>query len=201
MRNGSGKLIAFCGIDGCGKTTQINLLYEHLLSNNVEAVVLKQPTPWYRENIYVRRRLDENNKSVNPYVLAMLSATDRLIQTEEVIAPLLQQGKTVLMDRYVYSAYAYLQARGVDDYDWLVEINKFHLVPDHVFFLDIDPAEALCRMIGRDGRSSKKEEQDIEFMKLVRNNFLRIFQAAGRDVFDATAEPATLHRRIVESLT
>jgi hypothetical protein len=50
------------------------------------------------------------------------------------------------------------------------------------------------------GGSPKKEEQDIEFMTLVRNNFLRIFKAAGHDVFDATAEPGTLHRQIVERL-
>lgn len=47
---------------------------------------------------------------------------------------------------------------------------------------------------------SKKEEQDIEFVTVVRNNFLRMFKAAGHDVYDVTAEPGTLHNRIVERL-
>jgi dTMP kinase len=200
MRNGSGKLIAFCGIDGSGKTTQINLLCEHLVNNNVEAVALKQPTAWYHDNTYVRRRVDENDKSINPYVLALLSATDRLIQTDEVISPLLREGKTVLMDRYVHSAYAYLQARGVDDHQWLVEINKFHVVPDHVIFLDIDPSEALRRIIRRDGRSSKREEQDVEFMTQVRENYLRAIREAGFEPYDATNEPGTIHKKIIERL-
>jgi dTMP kinase len=200
MRNRSGKLIAFCGIDGSGKSTQINLLCEHLVSNDVETVVLKQPTAWYRDNTYVRRRVDENDKSISPYILALLSATDRLIQTDEVISPLLREGKTVLMDRYVYSAYAYLQARGVYDLQWLVEINKFHVAPDHVIYLDIDPSEALLRIIRRDGGSSKREEQDVEFMTQVRENYLRAIREAGFEPYDATDEPGTIHKKIIQRL-
>jgi dTMP kinase len=67
--------------------------------------------------------------------LALLAATDRMKHVNEVILPKIAQGYTVVSDRYVFSTYAYMSARGAD-LDWLMEINKFAPIPDMTFYID-----------------------------------------------------------------
>ncbi len=166
-----GRLIVFCGIDGCGKTTQIRLLESHLENRQQTTVTLKQPTSWYREHPEVRKRLDKMDSAVDLRFLALFSAADRIKQQNDEVLPALNAGKFVLMDRYVYSAYAYFWARGLSDDDWLRTINRYAIKPDITFYFDIDPKIALERVLKRDESSKKNEEQNIEFMTDVRERF------------------------------
>jgi len=166
-----GLLIAVCGLDGSGKTTQIIALKEKLTAAGKDVILLKQPTDWYRNNPIVRKRLDSNDKGTDVRFLSLMSAADRLKQTLEVIEPALSEGKIVVMDRYVYSAYAYMTARGLADIEWLYELNKFAPKPHLTFYLDLEPSISLNRVISRDGESKKKEEQDLVTMSRVCDNF------------------------------
>ncbi len=192
-----GKLIAFCGIDGSGKTTQIHLLEQYLAIHSINYITVKQPSNFYRENHHVRKKIDENNENCSLFFLALLSAADRMLQQFQIIGPALEAGNIVIMDRYVYSAYAYMKARGINDEVWLRNINKFAIKPDVVFYIDIEPSFALDRIINRDGISKKKEEQHLETMKKVRDNFINLCGEFPIIKIDGELDKIDIHKTIL----
>ena len=167
-------LIAICGIDGSGKTTQIELLKKYFNDEYQEDVLItKQPTNFYRS--YNRFRSYVNRESNGPpvdilYELALLSATDKLKHYSEEILP--NKEKIIISDRYVFSAYSYFLARGISDIEWLKEINKYLPLPDITIYIDILPNIAYERIVNRDGRYTKKEETDMKILSKVRDNFI-----------------------------
>ena len=167
-------LIAICGIDGSGKTTQIELLKDYLEKNGEEVYLTKQPTSFYRGydrfRKYVNREIDSIDTNI-VYELALLSASDKIRHYETEILP--NSDKIVISDRYVFSAYAYFIARGINDYKWLCEINKHLPLPSITIYLDINPMTAYKRILNRDGGYTKKEETDIGLLTLARDAFLK----------------------------
>ena len=165
-------LIAICGIDGSGKTTQIRLL-EEKLSEVSDVYITKQPTDFYRKYDRFRKivnreaNIDENIL----YELALMAAADKRRHYDEEIRN--NMDKIIICDRYVYSGYSYFLARGFKNIEWLKKLNDNLLMPDITFFIDVPPEVALERIIKRDGQSVKKEESDIDFMKAVRDCFLK----------------------------
>ena len=166
-------LIAFCGIDGSGKTTQINLLKEYLEKEGNPVYLTKQPTNFYRTydrfRKYVNREIDISDSQII-YELALLSASDKIRHYETEILP--NQDKIIISDRYVFSAYSYFIARGINDIEWLKEINKYLPLPSLTIYLDIAPQIAFERIVSRDGKYTKKEETEIDTLSAVRNTFL-----------------------------
>lgn len=193
-------LIVFCGIDGSGKSTQIHLLSEYLQQQSIDFIALKQPTAFYQENHLVRKKIDKSEE-VSTVFLSLLSATDRIKQCIDDIEPALRSGKIVLLDRYVYSAYAYMLARGGVNYPWLKEINKFYIKPKLVFYLDIAPQEALQRIVKRDGRSQKREEQNLCVMNQVRENFLSMAAEHHFITLDATQSACDIHECVMRQIS
>lgn len=194
-------LISFCGLDGSGKTTQIELLRTALTDSGYPTIVLKQPTPWYRSHEKVRLRIEQSDKSVDLRFLSLFSAADRLQQQVDAVEPALASGTYVVMDRYVYSGIAYMVARGLDDIEWLETINRFATRPELPIYLRVDPAMALRRVIERDGFSAKKEEQDIDLMTRVSNAFDIVAKRYGLLVLDATLPSQTIHEAVIAELT
>ena len=167
-------LIAFCGIDGSGKTTQIVRLKHSLEQRGLSVFCTKEPTDWYRKDERVRRLLNREGESDKLIAeeLALFAAADRLRHIQTDIIPNEAEGKIVITDRYVYSTYAYFMARGINDFKWLQSLNRYVPIPDLTFYLDVDPVEAVRRIIARDGKSQKKEETDLQAMNTVRNVFI-----------------------------
>ncbi len=158
-------LIAVCGIDGAGKTTQIKNIEEYLKKQGKKVVITKQPSNWYRQDKRVRMFLNGEIEDENIIKeLALFSAADRLRHIYEEIIPKMNEGYVVITDRYVFSAYAYFYTRGIKDIEWLKEINRYALEPDITFYIKIDPKTAYERILKRDGASAKKEEKDIDFL-------------------------------------
>jgi dTMP kinase len=169
----TGLLVAFCGIDGSGKTTQLTRLATALEPRPV--LLTRQPSDVYRGDAEVRRYLnqevtDSEARELLPE-MALFAAFDRLRHLRTLIRPALRQGQIVLSDRYVYSSYAYFFARGITDLDWLIALNREADQPDLVFYLHVDPELAVRRIIGRDGSSRKREELDIARMRRVSEVF------------------------------
>jgi dTMP kinase len=190
------RLIAFCGLDGSGKSTQIELLKTTLEGRGKNCKVFKQPTSWFRQHPVVRRRLDQSDDSTDLRFISLLSAADRLLQQTSMVIPSLTEGSIVLMDRYVYSAYAYMHARGLHDAEWLVEINKFAIHPDRVIYLDVPPEVAFERILARDGESSKREEQNVELMRRVRDRYLELVRRYQFFMIEGTLEIETIQKAI-----
>lgn len=165
-------LIAVCGIDGAGKTTQIKNIEKYFLSIGNKVHLTKQPTNWYRKDERVKRFLNEeiNDKDIIKE-LALFSAADKLRHIHEEIIPKLNEDYVVITDRYVFSAYAYFYIRCIKDIKWLKEINRYILEPDITFYIKTNPKVAYKRIIKRDGDNAKREEKDIEFLEKVSDVF------------------------------
>src|SRR3989338_8493628 len=108
-----GRLIVIEGIDGSGKTTQIELLKEYLASQGVPLEVISFPR--YEENIYgrlIKRYLEGEFGSlekINPYLMACIFAGDRMLAKDQ-IEQWLSEGKIVIANRYVSSSKAHMGA-------------------------------------------------------------------------------------------
>lgn len=168
-------MIAVCGIDGSGKTTQINMLKDYLQNEyDQDVYVTKQPTDFYRQYDRFRQYIAGENSDQTAnilYELALLSAADKIRHYETEIRPNLN--KIIITDRYVFSAYAYFLARGIQDINWLKEINKHLPLPDITVYIDVQPQTAYERILKRDGKFTKKEETDIKVLSLGRGCFIR----------------------------
>jgi dTMP kinase len=174
-----GRLIAFEGVEGAGKSTQLALLRQALSARAREVVVTREPggTPAGER---VRSLLLDPAVELHPRAEALLFAAARAELVEAVIRPALERGAVVLCDRYLDSSLAYQgAARGLGQGP-VEEVNRFAtggLLPDLVVLLDLDPASGLRR---RAGALDRIEAQDLGFHRRVRQAF--------RDL--AAADPA-----------
>jgi dTMP kinase len=159
-------LIAIEGIDGAGKTTIARFLEEELKRRGYKAVLFKEPTsgPW-------GKKLKESYKSrLTPAKELELFILDRKYDVEKNIAPALEQGKIVIMDRYYYSTIAYQGALGFDVEEIRMRNEEIAPKPDLVIILDISPEKSVRRISKRGEKPNRFE--DIEYLKKVREIFL-----------------------------
>ncbi|MDN5317961.1 MAG: dTMP kinase [Thermoanaerobacterium sp.] len=199
-----GKLIAFEGIDGSGKTTQINLLKEYLLSIGRDIVVLREPGG---TNVGEKIRnilLDKKNKIV-PTAEALLYAASRAELVNEVIIPSLNNGKIVILDRFVDSSIVYQgYARGIG-VKAVEEINNIAiagLVPDLTIYLDIKPKETIKR-IDRRKDKDRLEMEDLEFHEKVYEGYKQLIKSRPDRylVIDATYDIDYIQKSIIKEIS
>jgi dTMP kinase len=170
----SGVLIAFCGIDGSGKSTQVRLAQEWL-SQTETVSVLRPNSEWYRREdpgirSYMNGSMPADQRHDMVAELALFSAADRYRHTRTEILPRLDAGEIVLMDRYMYTSCAWAIGRGLDDIQWLRELNRYFPPADVTMCFDIDVAQALARVRAR-GDEPRWEEVDTDRMNRVRKVF------------------------------
>jgi len=139
-----GTLIAFEGIDGTGKSTQISLLAAVLRAKGLEVVSTREPTDGaYGQRI---RQLYQARASVSHQEELALFLADRREHVTQLIAPALAQGKVVLTDRYYFSTAAYQGLFGVDPEDIIRQNEAFAPVPDLVILFELSPEQAVRRI-------------------------------------------------------
>jgi dTMP kinase len=184
-----GRLIAFEGVEGSGKSTQLELLRRLLDGRGREVVVTREPggTPAGER---VRALLLDPQVELHPRAEALLFAAARAELVEAVIRPALERGAIVLCDRYLDSSLAYQGgARGLG-LGPVTDVNRFAtggLLPDLVVLLDLDPAAGLRR---RAGELDRIEAQDLVFHRRVRQAFCDLAAAdPGRFAVVAAAAP------------
>ncbi len=185
-----GRLIAFEGVEGAGKSTQLELLRQELEKRGHQVATTREPggTP---AGEAIRVILLDRASTLDARTEALLFAAARAQLVEQVIRPALERGEVVLCDRYLDSSLAYQGvARGLGE-EPVREINRFAtggLLPDLVVLLRLDPAEGLAR--GR-GSRDRIEGLDLEFHRKVARGFLDLAEAepARFAVVDAAAPP------------
>lgn len=169
----NGKLITFCGLDGCGKTTLINMLEKYLNEMNMPVMLTKQPTNEVRNSKIFRTYMDkEDHKGYEYLALSLSAAADRIQHANQVVLPALKEGEIIISNRYFYSCLANLQARGYEKDLWIYEVATHIPKPDLSFFLDIDVETAVSRV-----RQRKKERNryiDMDLQHKLRENYLQI---------------------------
>jgi dTMP kinase len=174
-------LIAFEGIDGAGKSTQIARLARWLEERGREVVTTREPTdgPWGQK---IRVAAQSGRMAPADELAAFIA--DRRDHVAAVIAPALAAGKVVLIDRYYISTAAYQGARGLDPAE-IVAAHDFAPAPDLVLIFDLPPAVGLERLRRR-GPADLFEIEDE--LARVREIFLNL-EIANKVVIDA-ARPA-----------
>jgi dTMP kinase len=146
-----GRLIAFEGIDGCGKTTQISRLAESLRRAGHDPVVTAEPTDG-EFGRRIRAMASGSAPAVAPEEELRWFVEDRREHVAGCIAPALAAGRPVLTDRYFLSTVAYQGANGFDAERILAESEAEFPIPDLVLLLELDVETALARVQARGAR-------------------------------------------------
>jgi len=143
-----GKLIAAEGLDGSGKSTQLQLLQFWLLSEGHQVLI----TEWTPSKL-IKRTLKAARKQeqIDPMLQSILHAADFAEIYERDIVPALQQGTIVLADRYIYTALARDLARGVDR-GWVEDVYRFAARPDLAIYFQISADQSLERILSNHPR-------------------------------------------------
>jgi dTMP kinase len=152
--------ITFEGPDGCGKTTQLTLLKEHLTRQGYSVYVTREPGGT-KIGEQIRAILhDPLNEEMIPHAEILLYSASRAQLVTQVIRPALAKGQIVLSDRFYDSTFAYQgYGRGLD-LDALRRITRFAtggLRPDLTIYLEIDPQLGLSR---------RQEDKNAEWNRL-----------------------------------
>lgn len=159
-----GVLICVEGIDGSGKTTQIELLHDWLLLNNVDVIL----TQWNSSELISNTTKRAKKKNLlSGRTFSLLHAVDFADRLERTIKPALKAGFVVLADRYVYTAFARDVARNVDP-NWVRNMYGFAIQPDLTFYFDVSPKVSLERICSN--RQPKYYEAGMD-MKLSNNPY------------------------------
>lgn len=197
-----GKFLVFEGIDGSGKTTQLNLLGEKLSTRGYQVLYTREPGGTRIGEAIRELLLDPQHSELVPVAEALLYAAARAQHVAQVILPALREGKIVLCDRFLDSSIAYQGfGRGLD----VGQLEKLNgpatagLMPDLVLLLDF-PCDTGMERIAESGRGVDRiEQEDRVFRSKVRAGYLAL---AGRDadryrVIDANRTIEQIHHDIV----
>jgi len=175
----NGFFITFEGIEGSGKTTQINLLAEHLKNKGYDVLVSREPggTPLGEKIRHLL--LDPQYDSMDYRTEILLYAADRAQHVKEKIKPALKKGKIVISDRFADSNLAYQAAGRGLDYEIVYQINDWVIDstwPDLTFILDIDIKEGLKRARAQsfDAEGDRLEREVDDFHQRVRDAYLKM---------------------------
>ena len=170
-----GSLITFEGIDGSGKSTQIQMLEHEFNKLGVGYKTFREPGGTELSEKIREILLDKENIELISTAESLLFAAARAQLTAEQIKPAIEKGKFVICDRFTDSTIAYQgYGRGLD-IKQLEEINYIAtdgLTPDITFILDISPEAAAVRMKAE--VSDRMEETGVEFFRRIRGGYRQI---------------------------
>ena len=187
-----GKFITFEGIDGCGKTTQAEMLLELLEKQELSISFVREPggDPISES---IRKLLLHSEEIMSDRAEALLMIASRAQLTDKVILPHLLNGRWMIADRYADSTLAYQGGgRGLNS-TALEEINYFGtytLKPDLTFFIDISVEEANKRMsvsrvrIEKEGQEFQQRVRDF-YTNLHTKEPERVMLISGENSIDA----------------
>lgn len=163
MEQKRGMFIVFEGIDGCGKSTQMNKLFEYIGEKDKYIDIIKTHEPWRSKEI--KKKINEDKEAYSDgFRMARLFVEESRIPHSVEIEVRLSGGYFVLCDRYKMSTCAYQWTQGVE----LFKLFKLHenpsiIHPDLTLFIDVSAEIAQER---RDKRSAKKEKfEEWKFQK------------------------------------
>lgn len=170
-----GNFIAFEGIDGSGKSTQISLLIERLKKEKIYCYSTMEPTNSPIGSL-IHQIMTGRVKTDNRVIAGLFVADrlDHLLNEVDGILFKINEGITVITDRYYFSSYAY---QGVDmPMEWVIKANEqssMILKPTVTIFIDVDPAVAVGRMAKNRFHQELFEEKSR--LVKVRENYLKAF--------------------------
>lgn len=194
-----GIFITFEGADGCGKTTQIELIKKYLDENNIENILTREPGG-SDLGLELRKILLHYDKPVSNIAELFLYLADRAQHTEYTIKPLLDEKKVVLCDRYIDSTVAYQGYARKGDINKIIKLNDLvtnSLKPDLTIVFDIDSNVAQSRL---KGEKDRLEKEGLEFHKALRQGYLELAKNNPEriKVINADDTIENIHKKCIE---
>ncbi|MCL6598758.1 MAG: dTMP kinase [Alicyclobacillus macrosporangiidus] len=193
--------ITFEGLDGAGKSTQIERLRARLEASGRRVMCTREPGGTPLGDALRALLLDPARRDIAPRTEALLYAASRAQLLWERVRPALARGDVVLCDRYVDASLAY-QGEGLGlGMDAVAAVNRFAtggLKPDLTFLLDVPVAVSRGRVQAGRGQADRIEQRGDEYFSLVRDAFLRIAAAEPERVvvLDGTRDAQALEQEI-----
>lgn len=164
-----GLLVVLEGIDGAGKSSVLARIKDRAEAARRKVVVSREPT----SGPFGQRLRESARLGRLPLEAELeLFLKDRQQHVDELIAPSLEKGALVVLDRYYFSSAAYQGARGGDPQMILALNEAFAPTPDLVLLLDLEPESALARVHARGGGTDAFEK--LEELRAVRRIFLEL---------------------------
>ncbi|NOY52561.1 MAG: dTMP kinase [Deltaproteobacteria bacterium] len=207
-----GKLITFEGIEGCGKTTQVDRTCRWMESQGRPFLRTREPGGTGIGRQIRKILLDTRNRTLDAMAELMLYAADRAQHIRELIRPALDRGEWVLCDRFVDATLAYQgDGRGLDrkTIATLNEMATGGLKPALTLLIDLPVEIGLSRAIRRNHQEGATREEgrfeaeEVAFHERVRGSYLRMAEAEPDRfrLLDGTQSPDEIHRGIVSFLS
>jgi dTMP kinase len=196
-----GIFVAFEGVEGSGKGTQIRLAKEWLEAQGVDVLITREPGGTEVGERLRELLLDHETGHIEPRTEALMFAASRSQHVATVIRPALAEGKVVITDRYIDSSLAYQGwARGLGEQDVLT-LNVWAtqgLFPDLVILLHLEPEAGLLRSLEEPDRI---EMESGDFHAKVADGYLKIAEEHPERVvvIDANDVPEKVHEQVVEA--
>ncbi len=197
-----GLFITFEGADGCGKTTQMNLLKDYLIQNGYEVVLTREPgAKGLGEQL--REILLNYDGEVADRCESFLFLADRAQNIETIVIPSIKQGKIVLCDRHIDSTVAYQgYGRGLDldEINYLNNIATGGIKPDLTYVFDVD-VETSAKRVGDE--KDRMESAGKEFFNRVRNGYLELAQKEPKriKVIDSTRSIEEVFQDVIKEFS
>ncbi len=175
-RSVPGRFIAFEGLDGSGKSTQLSLLARRLVDRGVPVLQTKEPTTGPVGSL-IHQIMTGRIRSDQKTIAALFAADrlDHLLNPVDGLRERIEAGQTVLCDRYYFSSYAYHSAHV--PMDWVIKANALSAEiqrPDLTVFVDVPPEVCLRRL--SEGRWHLELYENLETMHRVRQQYLESFR-------------------------
>jgi len=195
-----GRLITIEGVDGTGKTTLATALLERLTAHGVDARLMREPGG-VETSERIRDLVKDPALTVGARAEALLYAAARAQLVDQALAPVLESGAWVLLDRFVDSSLAYQGVGRGLGVDAVRELNRFAtggLAPDRTLLLSLDPQVARARAFDRGAAAGEApdrlEREGDEFFARIREAYLALAAAEpGRvRVLDASQAPSAV---------
>jgi dTMP kinase len=199
------------GIEGCGKTTQIQYLRKYFENRRLPHIMTREPGGTDIGEKIRTILLNPESRGLVPTAELLLYMADRAQHIHALIKPCLKEGKIVICDRYYDATVVYQGfARGLDT-RFILDLHKLvleDLKPDITFLLDVSPRIGLARawkQLGsgeRAGTESRFEEETVSFHEKVRAGYLELARLNPERIYtiDASQEQKEVQKDIRETL-
>ena len=199
-----GLFISFEGIDGCGKSTQIDLLSKYFTEKKKPFVKTEEPGGTKGSNEIRKLLLKENNFNWSVETETLLFMAARKDHVEKVILPAIKENKIVICDRFMDSTLVYQGMRSSKAKSLSLSLFKLIAInPDITFLIDMDPEIALSRALSRKTDEERFENYGINFQYKLRKNFLDIANKHNQRIKIINGDQCreTIASQIIETIT
>ena len=201
----NGKFISIEGIEGAGKSTQMQFIQQYLVQKGIKLVVTREPGGTELGEQIRRLLLSPREQGMSDDTELLLMFAARAEHIEQVIRPTLERGDWVLSDRFVDATFAYQGGgRGID-VERIQQIADWTLAgldTDLTLLFDLPVALGQSRVLSRKGDIDRIEQEKADFFEKIRNCYLRRAQQSPQrmKVIDASKTIAEIEQQLTPLL-